>query len=243
MQKDKSSVRLDRLLSNLGYGARKEMTMAVRNGWVDVDGQRVTDSGFPVTPEMVRAGRVLLDGEPLDPLSPFTILMNKPAGITSSHKDPGKVVYDLLPERFARRNPKLSIAGRLDKDSTGMVILTDDGELLHRITHPRRHAAKHYRVELRDALKGDEAAIFGRGDMMLGGEDKPLKPARWVPEGEKAGVMILEEGRYRQIRRMFEKTGNEVTALHRFQIGALTLGDLPEGEWRVLDQKDLSAIF
>lgn len=241
MTKEKS-VRLDRLLSNLGYGARKEMTMAIKNGWVDVDGQRVHDPGLSIAPEMVRAGRVLMDGEALDPLAPFTIMMNKPAGVTSSHKDPGKVVYDLLPERFARRNPKLSIAGRLDKESTGMVILTDDGELLHRITHPRRHASKHYRVGLRDPLKGDEAAIFGRGDMMLGGEDKPLKPARWVPEGEKTGLMILEEGRYRQIRRMFEKTGNEVTALHRFQIGNLTLGDLPEGEWRPLQPEDLALI-
>lgn len=241
MTKEKS-VRLDRLLSNLGYGSRKEMTMAVKNGWVDVDGQRVNDPGFSVTPEMARARRVLLDGEMLDPLSPFTIILHKPAGVTCSHKDPGKVIYDLLPERFARRNPALSIAGRLDKESTGMVILTDDGELLHRITHPRRHAAKHYCVILRNPLKGNEADIFGRGDMMLGGEEKPLKPARWRPEGEKAGIMVLEEGRYHQIRRMFETIGNEVAALHRFQIGNLTLGDLPEGEWRALGAQDLTLL-
>lgn len=175
MTKEKS-VRLDRLLSNLGYGSRKEMTMAVKNGWVDVDGQRMTDPGFSVAPEMVREGRVLLDGEKLDPLPPLNIMLNKPAGVTSSHKDPGKVVYDLLPERFARRSPKLSIAGRLDKDSTGLVILTDDGDLLHRITHPRRHAKKHYRVTLRDPLKGNEAEIFARGDMMLGGRINPSDP-------------------------------------------------------------------
>jgi 16S rRNA pseudouridine516 synthase len=241
MTKEKS-VRLDRLLSNLGYGSRKEMTMAVKNGWVDVDGQRMTDPGFSVAPEMVREGRVLLDGEKLDPLPPLNIMLNKPAGVTSSHKDPGKVVYDLLPERFARRSPKLSIAGRLDKDSTGLVILTDDGDLLHRITHPRRHAKKHYRVTLRDPLKGNEAEIFARGDMMLGGEDKPLRPAQWTPEGKKAGVMILEEGRNRQIRRMFEKLGNEVVTLHRFQVGTLTLGELAEGEWRGLTEADLEKL-
>lgn len=241
MSKEKS-VRLDRLLSNLGYGSRKEMTMAVKNGWVDVDEERVHDPGFTVTPEMVRTGRVKLDGEILDPLPPLTIMMNKPAGVTSSHKDPGQVVYDLLPERFARRNPKLAIAGRLDKDSTGLLILTDDGELLHRITHPRRHAEKHYRVTLRDPLKGNEAGIFARGDMMLGSEDKPLRPARWTPEGKKAGVMILEEGRNRQIRRMFEKIGNEVVDLHRFQIGSLVLDDLEEGKWRTLGNADLEKI-
>lgn len=242
MSKEKS-VRLDRLLSNLGYGSRKEMTMAVKNGWVDVDGERMTDPGFSVAPGMVREGRVLLDGEKLDPLPPLNIMLNKPAGVTSSHKDPGKVVYDLLPERFARRSPKLSIAGRLDKDSTGLLILTDDGDLLHRITHPRRHAQKHYRVTLRDALKGNEAEIFGRGDMMLGGEDKPLSPAQWTQEGKMEGVIILEEGRNRQIRRMFEKLGNEVTGLHRFMIGTLTLGDMKDGEWRVLGQSDLKLLL
>lgn len=228
------AIRLDRLLSNLGYGGRKEMVMAVKNGWVDVDGERVTDPGLSVFPEMVREGRVLLDGERLDPLAPFTIILHKPAGVTCSHKDPGTVVYDLLPERFGRRNPKLSIAGRLDKDSTGLVILTDDGDLLHRITHPRRHAGKHYRVTLRDPLKGNEAEIFGRGDMMLGGEEKPLKAAKWTAESDSSGVMVLEEGRYHQIRRMFQTIGNEVVDLHRFQVGELLLGDLAEGAWRTL---------
>jgi 16S rRNA pseudouridine516 synthase len=92
-------------------------------------------------------------------------------------------------------------------------------------------------------LRGDEAALFGAGDFMLSGEDKPLKPALWTPESVNSGVMVLTEGRYHQIRRMFEARGNLVTALHRFQTGNLALGNLPEGQWRILSDEELGTIF
>ena len=174
---------------------------------------------------------------------PFTIMLNKPSGYTCSHKDPDKIVYDLLPERFQNRKPKFSMVGRLDKYTTGQLLLTDDGDLLHRITHPKKHAAKYYRVTLRDDLRGDEAKLFGSGAFMMKGEEKPLKPAEWKPEGAREGIMVLHEGRNRQIRRMFEQLGNEVVTLHRFQTGGLVLGDLEEGTWRALDEDDLAKIF
>ena len=170
-------------------------------------------------------------------------MLHKPVGYTCSHKDPDKIIYDLLPKRFANRKPNFSMVGRLDKYSSGQLLLTDDGDLLHRISHAKRHAPKHYRVELRDDLNGNEVDLFAAGDMMLKGEEKPLKPAQWTQEDSKIGSIILHEGRFHQIRRMFETLGNEVIKLHRFQTGGLPLGDLEEGTWRALTEEDLEQIF
>lgn len=237
------TIRLDRLLSNLGYGSRKEMTMAIKNEWLEIDGVRVKDPSMNIDTALVTAGRVLFDGERLDPLSPFTIMLHKPVGYTCSRKDTGKLVYELLPERFAARSPVLSTVGRLDKYSSGQLLLTDDGDLLHRITHPKTHAPKHYRVSLRDDLRGDETSLFAAGEFMMKDEETPLKPAFWTVEGAREGTMVLHEGRYHQIRRMFETLGNEVVTLHRFQTGDLELGHIPEGQWRALDEADLAMLF
>lgn len=238
-----SKIRLDRLLSNLGYGGRREMTMAIKNGWLELDGVRVTDPSFGVDIKAIGTDRILFDGEILDPPAPFTVMMHKPAGYTCSHKDPGKIVYDLLPARWLARKPSMSSVGRLDKQSSGQLLFTDDGDLLHRIIHHKSMVAKHYAVTLRDSLRGDEAALFASGEFCMVDDEKPLKPARWTPGGEKQGVMILNEGRFHQIRRMFETIGNHVVTLERFQTGNLPLGDLAEGTWRVLDDKDLANIF
>ncbi len=236
-------MRLDRLLSNLGYGGRKEMTMAIKNEWLEIDGERVTKPSLSVDLSLVSEGRITFDGEKLDPLFPFSIMLHKPVGYTCSHKDAGDIIYDLLPERFANRKPKLSMVGRLDKYSSGQLLLSDDGDLLHRITHSKSHAPKYYRVTLRDDLRGDETDIFASGEMILKGDEKPIKPAQWSVEDKRRGIMILHEGRYHQIRRMFEELGNEVITLHRFQTGGLELGNLEEGKWRVLDEGDLARIF
>ncbi len=237
------TIRLDRLLSNLGYGGRKEMTMAIKNEWLEIDGERVTKPDLKVDLDMVREGRITFDDEALDPLTPFTIMLNKPAGYTCSHKDPSKIIYDLLPERFQNRKPTMSMVGRLDKYSTGQLLLTDDGDLLHRVTHPKSHAPKHYRVTVRDALQGNESELFSSGEFMMKGEEKPLKPADWMQESDYEGIMVLHEGRNRQIRRMFEQLGNEVVTLHRFQTGSLILGDLEEGKWRKLDDADIDLLL
>lgn len=237
------TIRLDRLLSNLGYGGRKEMTMAIKNEWLEIDGERVTTPSLNIDLDMVKQGRVTFDGEVLDPLAPFTIMLNKPAGYTCSHKDPAQIVYDLLPGRFQNRKPTMSMVGRLDKYSTGQLLLTDDGDLLHRITHPKSHAPKHYSVTLRDDLQGNETEVFASGTFMMKGEEKPLKPAEWTPEGTREGIMVLHEGRNRQIRRMFEQLGNEVVTLHRFQTGGLPLGDLEEGKWRTLKEQEILSLF
>ncbi len=237
-------MRLDRLLSNLGYGGRRDMAAAVKAGAVSVNGEVVRDESFSVRLLDARSGKVMLDGEAIDPPSPMTIMMNKPAGYVCSREDAsGHLIYDLLPKRWTLRKPALSPIGRLDKDSTGQILITDDGDLLHRIISPKTDTPKQYRISLRDDLRGDEAALFSSGEFMMKGEQKPLRPAHWMADGSRAGIMTLHEGRNRQIRRMFEQLGNEVMGLHRFQTGGLALGDIPEGEWRILTDADIASVF
>ena len=237
-----TTYRLDRWLANLGYGSRKESAAFVQAGRVALHGAVVKNVDQGIAIAEVRSGALTLDGETLDPPAPLTIMLNKPSGYICSHDERGALVYDLLPPRWKLRKPALSCAGRLDKESTGQVILTDDGDLLHRIIHPKSHAAKHYAVTVEQALRGDEAALFATGTFLMKDDAKPLKPAFWTPDGATSGQMILHEGRFHQIRRMFEMLGNEVVGLHRHQTGGLPIGELAEGEYRVLDDEELRAI-
>lgn len=237
----KSKIRLERLLSNLGYGSRKEVAAAVKAGAFAVDGVVFTDPSAQV--DVSQMSKATFDGEVLDPVSPLTILLHKPRGYTCSTDEQGRLIYDLLPSRWKHRDPVLSAAGRLDKDSTGLVLMTDDGQLLHKIISPKVHVEKHYRVTVRDDLKGNEAAVFASGEFCLKNDSKPLKPAVWTPDGPRIGVMILQEGRYHQIRRMFGAVSNHVETLHRFRLGGLALGDLPEGQHKVLNENDISRLF
>lgn len=234
-------VRLERLLSNLGYGSRKDVCRQLKSGSLILNGAALTDGSLQVDPDEMRGA--MFDGEPLDHFSALTILLHKPRGYTCSTDEAGFLVYDLIPNRWRFRDPVLSTAGRLDKDSTGLVLMTDDGQLLHRVISPKTHVAKHYHVELRDGLRGDEAALFSTGEYCLTNDKKPLKPAIWQPDGDRSGTMILQEGRYHQIRRMFSALGNHVVSLHRFKLGGLQMGDLAEGQYKILDDKDISTIF
>ncbi len=236
-----SKIRLDRLLSNLGYGSRKDVAGAVKRGVFWIGDKSIRDPSAQI--DLAALDAATYDREKLDPVSPLTILLHKPRNYTCSTDEQGLLVYDLLPDRFAHRTPVLSSAGRLDKDSTGLVLMTDDGQLLHKIISPKVHVSKHYRVTLRDELKGDEAKTFFSGTFCLANDLKPLKPALWQPDGLKSGVMVLQEGRYHQIRRMFSTLGNHVEALHRFRIGNLEIGDLQEGQYRVLNEADIQTIF
>lgn len=236
-------VRLDRLLANLGYGSRREVAAFVAGGRVVLDGGRIARVDQAVALDDVRRGALTLDDEALDPPAPLTAMLNKPAGYVCSHDERGAIIYDLLPPRWKLRKPALSAAGRLDKESTGQVILTDDGDLLHRIIHPKSHAAKQYAVTVARDLRGDEVALFASGTFLMQGDARPLKAAFWTPDGPRCGTMILHEGRFHQIRRMFETLGNEVVTLHRFRTGALPLGELAPGEYRLLDEQDRRAIF
>lgn len=236
--------RVDKLLSSLGYGSRNEMARLAKAGGITLDALPLLDVSqrIPVTPDL--PGRMQVDGEALDPVQGVVILMNKPLGMTCSHKEEGRIVYDLLPRRWTRRDPAISTIGRLDKQTSGLLVLTDDGDLLHRVISPKRHVKKTYRARLARALEGGEGDLFASGQMMLKGEDKPLAPATLeVLQGTDVRLTVTE-GRYHQVRRMFAAIGNHVEDLHREGLGGLTLpDDLGPGQWRVLGADEVGLIF
>jgi 16S rRNA pseudouridine516 synthase len=226
-------MKLVKHIANLGYGSRKEVQWMFREG-------RITDADGEVlyADDQVEHDAIRIDGEPLDPPAGLLLMLNKPVGYTCSTKDPGRVVYDLLPPRFRSRSPLLSTVGRLDRDTSGMLLFTDDGALLHRIVSPKAHLPKRYDATLAQDLRGDEGEIFASGTLMLESEDAPLKPATLDVQDARHASVVLTEGRYHQVRRMFAAVGNHVDALHRSAIGALTLGELAPGKWRALGEED-----
>ncbi|MBS8261109.1 16S rRNA pseudouridine(516) synthase [Roseibium polysiphoniae] len=231
-------MRLVKLIANLGYGSRKEIQTAIKHGWVtDRDGNALKADAKTDHED------ILFDDEPLDPAVGMVVLMNKPLGYTCSTKDQGKLVYDLLPDRYRVRKPALSTIGRLDKETSGALLFTDDGDLLHRVISPKADVPKIYEAELDRPLNGSEATLFASGEMMLENEHKPLKPAELEVLDDTHVRLTLHEGRYHQVRRMFAAAGNHVTALTRTHIGGLGLDGVAEGEWMLLDEDQLAKIF
>ena len=231
-------MKLVKHLANLGYGSRKQVAWMFREG-------RVTDGSGEVlyADDVVAHDAIRVDGEALDPPQGLLLMLHKPVGVTCSSKDPGRIVYDLLPPRFRSRNPALSTVGRLDRDTSGLLLLTDEGQLLHRIIAPKSKLPKVYRATLAEDLRGDEIATFASGTLMLDGEKSPLLPAELEPIDARNARLTLHEGRYHQVRRMFAAVGNHVEALHRERIGGLTLADLPAAEWRALGEGDRVRLF
>ena len=133
--------RIDRLLGSLGYGSRQEMARLAKAGGIVLDDQQLTDASarIAVTPDLPQ--RMTVQGKPVDPPQGIVIALNKPLGMTCSHKEDGALVYDVLPDRWRRRDPAISTIGRLDKQTSGLLLLTDDGDLLHRVISPKRHVA------------------------------------------------------------------------------------------------------
>ena len=231
-------MKLVKHIANLGYGSRKQVQWLFREGRVtDADGEVLyADDAIPL--EAVR-----IDGEPLDPPPGLLLMLHKPLGVTCSTKDTGRLVYDLLPPRYRVRDPLLSTVGRLDRETSGLLLLTDDGQLLHRIIAPKSKLPKVYLATLAQDLRGDEAALFAAGTLMLDGEKTPLLPAELEVLDARRVRLILHEGRYHQVRRMFAAVGNHVEALHRERIGGLDLGELPAGQWRALGDEDRARLF
>lgn len=244
MTKTVASARLDRLLANMGYGSRREINNMARNEEITLDGAPLlaVEQRIALTPDLPQ--RLEMRGEKLDPLPGMVVMLHKPVAVTCSHKEPGALVYDLLPQRWRRREPALSTIGRLDKETSGLLLLTDDGALLHKIISPKSHVAKRYQVVLDRPLRGDEAEKLAAGKLMLEGEEKPLLPVAMTSSGPQHATVVLHEGRYHQVRRMFAALGNHVVSLHRDRIGGLDLPDgLKVGEWALVWGDELAQVF
>ncbi|MDQ6992189.1 MAG: pseudouridine synthase [Mariprofundus sp.] len=228
--------RLDKLLSKLGYGARNDVRHWIKEGWISIQGETATSPAQKVNPADVR-----LEGEPLDHPDGLTIIYNKPLATVCSRKEGGRLIYDDFPDRWLDRKPPFSPVGRLDKETSGLLIVTDNGQLNHTLTSPKKHISKSYLITLAESLTGREVDIFAAGTLMLENDERPCLPAELMIHSETQASLTLHEGRYHQVRRMFVAIGNHVESLQRTHIGALSLADteLKAGEYRMTTELQL----
>ena len=231
-------MKLVKLIANLGYGSRRDVAAMFREGRITMP-----DGDVLYADDKVEHAQIHIDGEPLDPPAGIVLMLHKPIGVTCSTRDAGHIVYDLLPPRYRLRDPALSSVGRLDRQTSGLLLFTDDGALLHRIISPRAQIAKVYAATLAQDLRGDEATTFASGGLMLESEKTPVAAAMLSVLSPRNAQITVSEGRYHQVRRMFAAVGNHVESLHRVACGGLLLGDLPAGEWRMLGHDEISRIF
>ena len=233
-----SLLRLDKILANLGYGSRKEVTSLIKRGHIEIDGRVHDKPAEKFDPESCE---ILFDGQVLDPLPPMTLALNKPVGLVCDNILDQPSIYECLPFRWRMRTPGLKCAGRLDKDSRGLVILSENGSLVHKITTPRKEISKIYRITTEAPLKQDDITLFESGDMMLKGEKKPLLPVRVIKISQTLYDLELNEGRHRQIRRMIRSRGNDVLDLKRTHVAALSLEtlNLDEGAYRQIEETQI----
>ncbi len=219
--------RLDQLLASLGYGSRREVNRLIDCGAVTVNAEVPRGGAVKVQP-----GDVCVDGLPLDHPGGLLLLMNKPLGLVCSHDvREGPNVYSLLPDRWRRRNPVVTSIGRLDKETSGLLLLTDQSALVHRLTSPKHKVPKVYLATLDREPAPAWQQVFASGSLQLEGEPKPCAPAEFKVVGAREVEVTLTEGRYHQVRRMFAACGATVTALHRTRFGPLDLRGLEPGRW------------
>jgi 16S rRNA pseudouridine516 synthase len=232
MQTLKFPMRLDRLVSQALGCSRSEARMQIKRGAVRVAGNAAVTAASRIAAD----DAVTVDGRPLALPRPLYLMLHKPCGLLSATRDDRQAtVLSLLPAELARR---VHLAGRLDKDTSGLLLLSDDGDWTHRVTSPRHRCAKVYRADLAEPLA--EAAVQRlENGLLLRGETRPTLPAR-VDRVDASRVRItVFEGRYHLVRRLFAAVGNHVVALHRERIGGVSLDPrLPPGEWRELTAQE-----
>ncbi|HUG09712.1 MAG TPA: pseudouridine synthase [Opitutaceae bacterium] len=228
--------RLDQILANLGYGSRREARALIEAGRVTVAGAVETDPGAKAAPRDVS-----FDGTALEFTDGILIAMHKPAGCVCSHDSgEGRRIYDLLPPRWLARNPVPTTVGRLDKDTTGVLIVTDDMPLVHRLVSPKHKLEKVYEATLDAEPDAALIATFASGALLLVGEKDPCAPATLVLKGGREVELTLTEGRFHQVKRMFAHFGLVVTRLHRSRFGPITVDGLAPGQWRELSREEIS---
>jgi 23S rRNA pseudouridine2605 synthase len=226
-------MRLARYLAHSGVASRRRAEELIAAGRVSVRGERVTDPARDVD----ESSGVTVDGRPVTPEPHEVWMLNKPAGVVSTAREPGRrrAVVELV-ESPRRLYP----VGRLDADSTGLILLTNDGELANRLTHPRYGVERTYRVRLRRPASESQLRRLRRGVEL---DDGPTAPARARRISPRVVELTIREGRNRQVRRMVEAVGNQVVSLARTRFGALELGSLPAGKSRRLRPPEVERLW
>lgn len=232
--------RLDKIIASQGLASRNDVKLMVKRGEVSVNGVVVKDSSVKVSYE----DEIFVNGKPLRQTEFIYIMLNKPKGVVSASEDKrDKTVVDILPDELKRKN--LFPAGRLDKDTTGFSLITDDGEFAHRILSPSRHVDKTYIAEVSEKINFEKARqAFKNGIILADGTVLLSAELVLLSDGEKQVYkVVIKEGKYHQVKRMFASLGTTVTELKRISIGGLALdADLKEGEARLISPEELSLI-
>ena len=227
-------MRLQVFLSHSGISSRRAAKDIISSGRISVNHEKVFNASFKIDPEK---DKVFLDDKRIIIKEKIYIMLHKAKGVTTTKSDPfaDKTVMECLPSKFRHLNP----VGRLDKDTTGLLILTNDGELINRLTHPRYQVEKLYGVRLDKKLTLQDKTKIEKGIIL---EEKHTAPCKIKLKEELNLEITLREGRKRQIKRMFKKIGYNVIVLKRLKEGGLGLGSLPEGKWRFLTNEELHEI-
>ena len=233
--------RLDKILGHLGYGTRSELKKAVKLGAVTVNGRVATDSGMQIDPEQ---DVILFEGTRVHYREFIYLMMNKPAGVISATEDlREKTVLDLLEAEYAAFEP--FPVGRLDKDTEGLLLLTNDGQLAHRLLSPKKHVPKTYYGDVEGTVTEEDAAAFRRGVTLDDGYvTMPAELRILEANGGSSRIeLTIMEGKFHQVKRMFEAVGKKVVYLKRIGMGPLPLDEaLPLGAVRELTSKELESL-
>lgn len=232
-----AKARLDKALGHMGVGSRKEIRELVRRGRITVDGEIATDAGQPVDPDIQA---IAVDGVTVAFQRHFYVLLHKPGGVITATADRNKpTVMDLLPAELRHRD--LVPVGRLDRDTEGLLLLTTDGELGHRLLSPKWHVDKRYLARLDRPVERADVPAFAAGLRLEDGYD--CMPASLELLAPLEAVCTIQEGKYHQVKRMFAARGKTVVYLKRLTFGPLALGDLPLGEARPLTEPEIAALY
>lgn len=233
--------RLDKIISNLGYGSRKEIKNLAKKGLIKVDGEVVKDNGMLVDPE---TSVITLNGEELFYREYIYLMMNKPDGVISATFDNrDETVIDLLEVDHQAFNP--FPIGRLDKDTVGLLLLTNDGELNHRLIAPKWHVDKIYYAKIDKEVAQEDVEAFKKGITLDDGYECKEGKLEIISSSEEGSEVIvtIQEGKYHQVKRMFEALGKKVVYLKRTEFGGLKLDEeLEEGEYRELTEDELALL-
>lgn len=229
-------MRLDKYICDCTGLTRSQAGKMIRQGLVTINGEKVKQAARQVK----EADSVQLNEEQLQLIGPRYFMLHKPEGYVCSTDDPDHpTVFTLMDEPLPER---LHTVGRLDLDTTGLILITDDGQWSHRISSPKHHVAKTYRVWLADPIAATAKTQFAEGIMLRNEKDATL-PAELELISDTEALLTIQEGRYHQVKRMFAAIGNKVVKLHREKIGGLQLPeDLPEGEYRALSEQELQLL-